>query len=200
MSDFQLYLQLGFSHITDVKGYDHILFIVALCAIYRVTDWRKVAFLVTAFTLGHSITLVLATLHLISYRTEVIEFLIPITIVLTCFLNFFHQSTEFRTQKEPKSPLRYPMAMGFGLIHGMGFSNYLQSLLGKEESIVVPLLSFNIGLEIGQLLIVGLLLLVNFLVLEIIEVRKHNWNLIISGIVLGIALTLIAGSAYVKGF
>ncbi len=94
MSDFQLYLQLGFQHITDVNGYDHILFVIALCAVYRPSDWKKLAVLVTAFTLGHSVTLALATLQIITYRTEVIEFLIPITIFLTCVLNFFHKSAK----------------------------------------------------------------------------------------------------------
>ncbi|MFY7828523.1 MAG: HupE/UreJ family protein [Flectobacillus sp.] len=197
MSDFQLYLQLGFQHITDVNGYDHIMFVIALCAIYRPNDWKKLAVLVTAFTLGHSVTLALATLQVITYRTEVIEFLIPITIFLTCILNFFHKSSDnTRFQKEKSSSLRYPMAMAFGLIHGMGFSNYLRSLLGKEESLIKPLLAFNVGLELGQLLIVLLTLVVSFLILDIFKVKKHDWNLILSGMVAGVALTLITSADY----
>jgi len=197
MSDFQLYLQLGFQHITDVNGYDHIMFVIALCAIYRPNDWKKLAVLVTAFTLGHSVTLALATLQVITYRTEVIEFLIPITIFLTCILNFFHKSSDnTRFQKEKSSSLRYPMAMAFGLIHGMGFSNYLRSLLGKEESLIKPLLAFNVGLELGQLLIVLLTLVVSFLILDIFKVKKHDWNLILSGMVAGVALALITSADY----
>ena len=197
MSDFQLYLQLGFQHITDVNGYDHILFVIALCAVYRPSDWKKLAILVTAFTLGHSVTLALATLQIITYHTEVIEFLIPITIFLTCVLNFFHKSVDStRFQKEKSSSLRYPMAMAFGLIHGMGFSNYLRSLLGKEESLLNPLLAFNVGLELGQLLIVMFTLVISFLMLEVFRVKKHDWNLILSGMVAGVALTLIASAEY----
>jgi HupE / UreJ protein len=191
MSDFEIYLPLGFQHITDIAGYDHILFIIALCAIYRLKDWKKVVILVTAFTIGHSITLGLATLNLITYSTKLIELLIPITIVLTCIINFFHKSAEYTSDDEKSSFFRYPVAMAFGLIHGMGFSNYLRSLLGKEESIWQPLLAFNVGLEIGQLLIVAIILIINSLLLDILRVKKHNWNLILSGIVLGIALTLI---------
>lgn len=192
MSDIEIFLPLGFQHITDFKGYDHILFVVALCAVYRLKDWKKVAILITAFTIGHSVTLALATLNIITYSTNLIELLIPITIFLTCVLNFFHKSAEYSLDKEKPSYFRYPMAMAFGLIHGMGFSNYLRSLLGKEESIWQPLLAFNVGLEIGQLVIVVISLIISSLLLDIFRIKKHDWNLILSGIVAGVALTLIA--------
>lgn len=198
MSDFEIYLPLGFQHITDLKGYDHILFVIALCAIFRLKDWRKVAFLITAFTIGHSVTLALATLNVITYSTKLIELLIPITIVLTCVLNFFHKSAERSLDVEKSSFFRYPMAMVFGLIHGMGFFNYLRSLLGKEENIWQPLLAFNIGLEIGQLVIVLIVLISSSLMLDIFRVKKHNWNLILSGIVAGVALTLIRDAEFWK--
>ena len=196
MSDFEIFLPLGFQHITDLKGYDHILFVVALCAIYRLKDWKKVAILITAFTIGHSVTLALATLNIITYSTNLIELLIPITIFLTCILNFFHKSAEYSLDKEKPSYFRYPMAMTFGLIHGMGFSNYLRSLLGKEESIWQPLLAFNVGLEIGQLVIVAISLIISSLLLYIFKVKKHDWNLILSGIVAGVALTLIRDAKF----
>ncbi len=198
MSDFEIYLPLGFQHITNIQGYDHILFVIALCAVYRLKDWKKIALLVTAFTIGHSITLALATLNLISYSTKLIELLIPITIVLTCLINFFHKSTTYALDVEKPSFFRYPVAMIFGLIHGMGFSNYLKSLLGTEQSIWQPLLAFNIGLELGQLVIVVIVLIISSLLLDIFRVKKHNWNLILSGIVLGIALTLIRDAEFWK--
>ena len=198
MSDFEIYLPLGFQHITNIQGYDHILFVIALCAVYRLKDWEKIALLVTAFTIGHSITLALATLNLISYSTKLIELLIPITIVLACLINFFHKSTTYSLDVEKPSFFRYPVAMIFGLIHGMGFSNYLKSLLGTEQSILQPLLAFNIGLELGQLVIVVIELIISSLLLDIFRVKKHNWNLILSGIVLGIALTLIRDAEFWK--
>ena len=198
MSDFEIYLPLGFQHIVDIRGYDHILFIIALCAIYRLKDWKKVAFLVTAFTIGHSITLALATLNVITYSTKLIELLIPITIVLTCLINFFHKSSQYTYESESSSSFRYPIAMIFGLIHGMGFSNYLKSLLGKEQIIWQPLFSFNLGLELGQLVIVGIILIISSLLLDILRIKKHNWNLILSGIVMGIALTLIRDAEFWK--
>ncbi|MDZ7936054.1 MAG: HupE/UreJ family protein [Emticicia sp.] len=196
MSEFFIYLQLGYQHITDINGYDHILFVVALCAIYRISDWKKTLYLVTAFTIGHSITLAMAALELIEYSTDLIEFLIPVTIILTCVSNFFHRSTESILNPEKFSITRYLFAVMFGLIHGMGFSNYLKSLLGKDESIVLQLLAFNIGLEVGQLLIVMATITLSFLVLDGFKVKKHSWNLILSAFVAGIAFKLMTEKWY----
>ncbi|ARK10928.1 HupE/UreJ family protein [Fibrella sp. ES10-3-2-2] len=200
MSDFFIYLRLGFDHITDPSGYDHILFVVALCAVYILSEWRQVLILVTAFTIGHSVTLALATLNLIQYRTDVIELLIPITILITAFANFFYQEPKSRlltSARKEKRPWRYALALLFGLIHGMGFSNYLRSLLGREADIVKPLLAFNIGLELGQLLIVGIVLTITYLVLMIRQSSRLRWTLIVSGIVAGMAISLIMANPLV---
>ncbi|WP_394990084.1 HupE/UreJ family protein [Emticicia sp.] len=191
MNEFFIYLQLGYKHITDFNGYDHILFVVALCAIYRITDWQKILYLVTAFTIGHSVTLALAALKIIDYSTNFIEFLIPVTIIITCFSNFFHRSTESILFPEQFSPSRYFLALGFGLIHGLGFSNYLRSLLGKDQNIIPQLLAFNIGLELGQLVIVSMAIGLSFLLLEGFKVKKHSWNLILSAFVAGVAFKLM---------
>lgn len=191
MSEFQAYLQLGFDHITDSNGYDHILFIVALCTIYTLIDWKKVIILVTAFTIGHSITLALSTMGLISIRPDVIELLIPVTILFTAILNFFHQTPKSSYVREKTYSPRYPLALTFGLIHGLGFSNYLRALLGKEADIVEPLLGFNVGLELGQLIIVFIILAIAFVAIEILRLSKLRWNDIISGIIVGMAISLI---------
>jgi hypothetical protein len=191
MSEFQAYLTLGFDHITDPNGYDHILFVVALCAIYAFREWRKVLVLVTAFTLGHSITLALSTLKIITYSSAVIELLIPITIFITALSNFSENSAV--DSKSPK--LRYVLAASFGLIHGMGFSNYLRSLLGEQESIVMPLFSFNLGLELGQLVIVTIALVIATFFVEVIKIKRLTWNHLISGMVAGMALSLILSNS-----
>lgn len=191
MTEFFIFLQLGYQHITDINGYDHILFVVALCAIYRIKDWKKILILVTAFTIGHSVTLALAALNVIEYSTELIEFLIPVTIIFTCITNLFHKSSDSVLDIEKFSPIRYVLALGFGLIHGMGFSNYLRSLLGKDENIIPQLLAFNIGLEFGQVLIVAIIMVISFLVLEAFKVRKHLWNLVLSSFVAGVAFKLM---------
>nr|WP_293840200.1 HupE/UreJ family protein [uncultured Arsenicibacter sp.] len=201
MSDFFIYLGLGFDHITDPGGYDHILFVIALCAIYTLRQWKQVLILVTAFTIGHSITLALATLKLINYNTKVIELLIPVTILITAVSNFFYQDrrSPFATRTSQRDSLRYALALLFGLIHGMGFSSYLRSLLGTEADIVQPLLAFNIGLELGQLVIVSIVLAITYVAVERLPVKKHDWRLIISGIVAGMAISLILNNELVAG-
>ena len=193
MDDFLIYLGLGFDHITDPGGYDHVLFVVALCAVYTARQWRQVLILITAFTLGHSITLALATLRLVSFRTDVIELLIPITILITAVVNFFFREAapRFATRQPRRQTGRYLLAGGFGLIHGLGFSNYLRSLLGHEADIWQPLLAFNLGLELGQLLIVTIILVITQIGLRLLHIRPRDWVLAVSGVVAGMALSLI---------
>lgn len=189
MSEFQLYFGLGKDHILDyINGYDHILFVLALCAVYTVHDWKRILILVTAFTIGHSVTLALATLQLISVNTELIEFLIPITILVTCLSNLF--SRETLVSKRPVQ-INYFLALFFGLIHGMGFSNYLRVILGKASSIASPLFAFNVGLEFGQIIVVGIFLLLTFIVLDLLRANRRDWKMAVSSAIGGIALLLI---------
>lgn len=200
MDDFLIYLRLGFDHITDPRGYDHILFVVALCAVYTIRQWRQVLILVTAFTIGHSITLALATLQLIHYKTALIELLIPVTILITAIINFSFQEPRSRSSITPPTYRygRYILALVFGLIHGMGFSNYLRSLLGREADIIKPLLAFNIGLELGQLVIVSLILGLAFILIDLFKQSRLRWTLIVSGLVAGMALSLIINNEYLS--
>jgi len=189
MSEFALYFGLGKDHILDyANGYDHILFVVALCAIYLVRDWRKILILVTAFTIGHSITLALATLNLISINTEFIEFLIPLTIFITSFSNLFRKEESI---DHNKIQINYVFALFFGLIHGLGFSNFLRSLLGKESQIVSPLLAFNLGLELGQIIVVTLFLVISYILVDLMKISRRDLKLVLSSAIAGIALVLI---------
>jgi len=156
MSEFSLYFGLGKEHILDyLNGYDHILFVLALCAVYSVHDWKKILVLITAFTIGHSITLALATLEIISVKGELIEFFIPLTIFITSFSNLFREE---KSIEKSRVQINYVFALFFGLIHGLGFSNFLRSLLGKDQNIISQLLAFNLGLELGQIIVVALFL------------------------------------------
>ncbi|MFM7628148.1 MAG: HupE/UreJ family protein [Algoriphagus sp.] len=191
MSSFELYFKLGIQHILDLNGFDHILFIVVLCAVFVARDWVKILLLVTAFTLGHSLTLALATFKVIEIRSEVIEFLIPVTIALTALITLIKPKPS--TGKGIQ--LNYLLALFFGLIHGLGFSNYLRNLLGKEAAIWQPLLAFNIGLEVGQLAIVAAFLLLTSLV-HLAGMNRKEWTLILSAFVLGVACMLMLQSKF----
>ena len=193
---FTTYFQLGFEHITDINGYDHMLFLLALCGVYLYRDWQKILILVTAFTIGHSTTLALAVLNVIPVNAAWIEFLIPATIVATSIKNIVGGLQNEETNEPAQGlqawtlELNYLMALAFGLIHGMGFSNYLRSLLGDD--LLFPLFSFNIGLELGQLLVVAVIFLVQFALINAISVKHKYWNLVVSLVAGGISLLLAA--------
>ena len=183
---FRLYLELGIEHIADLQGYDHILFVAMLCAVYVFSQWKQVLIMVTAFTIGHSITLALATLNILKVSSDWIEFLIPVTILITAVGNIISGG-----EAKTSSIIKYSLALFFGLIHGLGFSTYLRSLLGAEKSIVIPLLGFNIGVEIGQICIVLCVLLLTSVMIRILKMKQHDWILILSGAGAGISLIMM---------
>jgi hypothetical protein len=188
MSQFRIYFDLGRDHILDIaNGYDHILFVVALCVLYQLRDWKQVLILVTAFTIGHSVTLALSTFNIINVNMELIEFLIPVTIFITAVSNLFKHEDNIHGRS---MQLNYFYAAFFGLVHGMGFSNYLKSILGKSN-IISQLFAFNIGLELGQIIIVVILLVSGFILTDFLGVSRRDWKMVISSAVAGIALILI---------
>lgn len=186
--EFALYLQLGFHHIADFAGYDHLLFVTALAIPYTARDWRRLAILVTAFTLGHSATLALATLRVVSVPSALVEVLIPATILITAWLSWRAASADASVQRVP--PMRYLLAAGFGLIHGLGFSNYLRSLLAQEESIALPLFAFNVGLELGQLLILSIVLAIGASVVRT-ALTRHTWMKLVAGMTGVLAIVML---------
>jgi hypothetical protein len=187
MQDFKLYFGLGWHHILDWQGYDHILFLLVLCGIYTLKDIRSLLILITAFTLGHSITLALSVLHYIHVAPALIEFLIPVTILITAFSNILSKKA-----KSKPMVFRYVLALFFGLIHGMGFSSYLKSLLGKSANIVVELLGFNLGLEFGQVIIVCGVTLLSFVIVSMIKIKQWDWNFFLSSAIFGISFVMAA--------
>jgi hypothetical protein len=183
MQDFPVYLELGWQHILDWRGYDHILFVAAMCATYVLADWRKVLGMVTAFTIGHSLTLALSVFNVVFIFPNWIEFLIPLTILSTCLVNLYKPTNNTR-------PGTYLITLIFGLIHGLGFSNYLKSLLGTHDAIIGQLFAFNIGLEAGQLIVVSLFLLLAQVALKSLQISRRDWVLFLSSAIVGIALLL----------
>ena len=170
------YFKIGWEHIVNRTAWDHLLFIMALVAIYVFSDWKQLLILVTAFTIGHSATLILATFNLVKFSSAWIEFLIPVTIMLTAIYDLAKQKAV-----KGRMQLNYLMALAFGLIHGMGFANGLRSLLGKEGDIFIPLLGFNLGLEAGQIVVVLTVLLLAAIMQGLFKINRKEWIVFISG-------------------
>ncbi|WP_312177060.1 HupE/UreJ family protein [Chryseobacterium sp.] len=185
MQDFLFYLNLGWEHIISLDALDHQLFVLALIAVYSFNDLKKILILVTAFTIGHSITLALSTFDIIRINSAWVEFLIPLTIVLTSLNNIL-----IRNKKKSQNNANYYLALIFGLIHGMGFANTARVMIAKSQSIAVPLLGFNIGLELGQIAIVFGILMILFILLKVFKVNQKDWVLFVSSGVFALSLKM----------
>lgn len=196
MQEFWLWFSTGFEHIIDWHGYDHILYIIALCIMFTVEEWRKLLMLITSFTIGHSLTLAASTSNWIIVKQAYIEILIPLTIVITCIVNIISLSNKKAKENGKRYTINYLLALVFGFIHGMGFSYLLKSMLGKEEDIVYPLLSFNLGLETGQIIIVFVMLLISIFLTSFTGFRKPLWVRSVSIGVLGISVFLFVQRIY----
>lgn len=187
----QIYFSLGLEHILDINGYDHILFVIALAVMYQLKEWRRVLILITAFTIGHSITLALSVMKIVSIPSNIIEFLIPVTILLTALHNIYRA---FKNDTGLQSArISYVIALVFGFIHGMGFSNYLSALLGKEACIAGPLLMFNLGLELGQIVIVAAMVVLTFVVVRMAKQSHKRWKIGVSIAVAAVSIYLLTG-------
>ncbi len=191
-SEFALYFRLGLHHILDPGAVDHLLYLTIMTIPFVWRDWRRVVVLVTGFTLGHSLTLALAALDVVRADSRVVEVLIPVTILITALVVLYRNR---RRAVEPDTArlqaTTYLLPLGFGLIHGLGFATYLRSLLGSEESILWPLLWFNLGLEGAQLLIVATVLTLTSLVAGR-YLDRRTWQLGIGTLTIAWSATMIA--------
>lgn len=183
MDSFGFFFKWGWEHIISTDALDHQLFITALMALYLADEWKRVLILVTAFTLGHSLTLALSVLDWVRVDADWVEFLIPLSIVLTC-LNNLRQLSPGQTQRITQ----YILATLFGLVHGMGFANNIRFVLPPDESLAINLLAFNLGLEAGQLLLVIAILLLSQLLVRQWKVAKRDWSLFLTAASFGLAL------------
>jgi hypothetical protein len=187
MSDFSFYFRLGWDHIISLEALDHILFIASLAAIYMLKDWKQVLVLVTAFTLGHTITLILSTKELVVVNSRLVEFLIPLTIIATALSNLFQKSFTSRSVR-----INYFLALFFGLVHGLAFANVLRMILAKDQSFALSMFSFSVGLELGQLMVVLLILLLAQAIVHYMRVIRRDWVIFLSAAVFGLAVQMAA--------
>ena len=187
MDDFLLYFQLGLKHVLDLQAYDHILFLIVLAVVFSFNQWKKALWLITFFTLGHTLTLGLAAYEIINIPVEIVEFLIPVTIFITGLINVLRAGKA----SSGKEKTNLFLALFFGLIHGLGFSNYFRIMIGQEEDKFLPLLEFALGIEAAQIIIVFGILLIGTLLQNFFRLSKRDWVLITSAIVIGITIPMM---------
>jgi hypothetical protein len=185
MGDFGFYFRLGWEHIISADALDHQLFIAALAAIYILKDWKQVLILVTAFTIGHSLTLALSVLDIIRFSSNWVEFLIPVTIVITALSNLFQKKFTPRSIR-----INYFLALLFGLIHGMGFANSIRFMLAKDQNLGWSLFGFNVGLEAGQVVFVCLFLILSFFITNLLRADRRDWVIFASAAVFSLAFKM----------
>ena len=191
MEELKTWFFIGFDHILNYQALDHILFILALVVIYDFSMIKKIIFLITAFTIGHSITLALSALEVISYDQRMIEFAIPLTIVITSLSNIINR----KNNSIKFVSANYLIALVFGLIHGLGFANYLKALLFKRN-IILELFSFNIGIEVAQIIVVLAFLFLSFFISKLMFKKRENWVLFVSSAIFGISLMLTLNAKF----
>ena len=185
MQDFGFYFHLGWEHIISPNALDHQLFIAALAAIYMLRDWKQVLILVTAFTIGHSLTLALSVLDILRLPGNWVEFLIPVTIVITAISNLFQKKFTPRSIR-----INYFLALFFGLIHGMGFANSIRFMMASDQNLGWSLLGFNLGLEVGQIIFVVGLLIISFIIVGLLKINRREYVIFVSAGVLALALKM----------
>jgi hypothetical protein len=192
MSEFMLYFKIGLNHVLDINGYDHVLFLIALTVPYAFKDWKRVLLLVTLFTVGHTLALILSVYEIVIIKAYLVEFLIPITILVTAA---FHLFTAGKSGKNESITFVAFVTLFFGVIHGLGFSNYFKTILpGSASDKLLPLLEFALGIEAAQIIVVIIVLLLSYIVQTFFRFSKRDWTLVMSAFVIGVVLPMIIKS------
>lgn len=189
MSEFWIYYEIGLRHVLNIHAYDHILFLIALTVPYAFRDWKRILILISIFTIGHTLALLLSVFGVIIIKINIVEFLIPITILITAFFNLF---TAGKSSKNESLSIIGFVTLFFGIIHGLGFSNYFSTILGgSSHSKLLPLSEFALGIESSQLLVVFVVLILSYIVQTVFRFSKRDWTLVMSAFVIGVVLPMI---------
>lgn len=192
MSEFWIYLEIGLRHVLDIKGYDHVLFLIALTVPYAFKDWKRILLLVSIFTIGHTLALMLSVFNIVMIRASLVEFLIPVTILITAL---FHLFTAGKSAKADNINVTGFVTLFFGVIHGLGFSNYFKSILdGSPSDKLLPLLEFALGIELAQIIVVLVVLLFSFVFQNFLRFSKRDFTLVFSAFVVGVVVPMIIES------
>lgn len=192
MSEFWIYFEKGLRHILDLFAYDHILFLIALTVPYAFKDWKRLLLLVTIFTVGHSLALLLSVFGVVIIKVNLVEFLIPITILIVAFFNLF---TAGKSSKQESISIIGFVTLFFGIIHGLGFASYFKTLVGgSPQSKLLPLSEFALGIEAAQIVVVFVVLILSYIVQTFFRFSKRDWTLVMSSFIIGVVLPMIIES------
>ena len=193
LDEFWFNVQYGINHVLDINGYDHVLFLMVLAVAYLFKDWKRVLFLVSAFTVGHTVSLILAAYGVIKVNAAFVEFLIPVTILVVAIYNVF---TAGKKMKHNSIVIVGITTLFFGLIHGLGFAREFKLFVGKTENKLMPLLEFALGIEIAQVIIVFVVLFIGFLGQTVFRFSKKDWIMVVSSIVIGLVIPMLINSDF----
>ena len=192
MSEFWIYFQIGLKHVLDIHAYDHVLFLIALTIPYLFKDWKRILLLISLFTIGHTLALLLSVFGIIAIKVNIVEFLIPITILITAV---YHLFTAGKATKNEGVNLIFMVTLFFGIIHGLGFSNYFKTILGgSPSSKLLPLGEFALGIEVAQLIVVFVVLILSYIVQTVFRFSKRDWALVMSAFIIGVVVPMIIES------
>jgi hypothetical protein len=192
MSQFWIYFQIGLKHVLDIHAYDHVLFLIALTVPYTFKDWKRILLLVSVFTIGHTVALLLSVFGIIAVKVNIVEFLIPITILITAL---YHLFTAGKAAKNDGVNVIFFVTLFFGIIHGLGFSNYFKTILGgSATSKLLPLGEFALGIEVAQLVVVFVALIISYIVQTVFRFSKRDWALVMSAFIIGVVIPMIIDS------
>lgn len=196
MQDFWIFFKIGINHVLDFNGYDHILFLVALTAPYIIKDWQRILILVSIFTVGHTLALLLSVFNIVIVKVTIVELLIPITILITAFYNIF---TAGKGSKQNGISFVAIVTLLFGIIHGLGFSNYFKNMItGNVVDKLIPTLEFALGIEAAQIIVISCVLILSFIMQTLFRFSKRDFTLIMSAFVLGVVMPLIISNSIWK--
>lgn len=188
MQEFFFYMKLGLDHVLDFGAYDHILFLSALAVPFTFKSWKRVLVLATIFTLAHCTSLALSVYEVVTMDVGLIEFMIPVTILLTALFNFAYV---YKEALEVGLFLHILATAFFGLIHGFGFSNYFKMLMAEEEDKITPLLGFATGIELSQVTIILVILIISYVVLNLFKVKRSVFITVASILIIAITIPLL---------
>lgn len=192
MSEFWIYFEKGLRHILNPYAYDHILFLTALSIPYAFKDWKRLLLLITVFTVGHTLALMLSVFGVVIIKVNLIEFLIPITILVVAFFNLF---TAGKSSKQESISVIGFVTLFFGIIHGLGFASYFKTVVGgSSQSKLLPLSEFSLGIEVSQIVVVFIVLVLSYIVQTFFRFSKRDWTLVMSSFMIGVVLPMIIQS------